>query len=67
MPLSERFEPFVHGPPFEARWGGQDCADLVGDCDGEIEAGDRIVMVDGEPAHVGCVDHSECPEQSTCA
>lgn len=64
----ERFErePFVHGPPFEAGWGGQDCAGDAPECSGEIEAGDRIVMVDGEPAHVDCVDHEECPENSTC-
>lgn len=62
-----RFEPFVHGPPIEAQWSGQDCAGDAGQCDGEIEAGDRIVMVDGEAAHVDCVDHSECPEHSSCA
>lgn len=65
--MSERFEPFVHGRPFTAGWGGQDCAGDEPGCDGEIEAGDRIVMmVDGEPAHVECVDHSDCPEHSTC-
>jgi hypothetical protein len=62
MPLSE----FVHGPPFEAAYGNQECAGDAPECDGEIEAGDRIVMLDGAPAHVECVDHEECPEQSTC-
>jgi hypothetical protein len=61
------WEDFVHGPPLDAQWGGQDCTGDAPDCGGEIEEGDRIVMTDDGPAHVGCVDHSECPGWSTCA
>lgn len=60
MPWSD--QEFVHGPPFAARYSGGECA-AEGD---EIEEGDRIVMIDGEAAHAECVDHGECPENSTC-
>lgn len=61
--MPDRFEPFVHGPPFEARYTGGECA-VGGD---DIDAGERIVMFEEGAAHVDCVDHSECPEHSSCA
>lgn len=57
---------FTHGPAITAQWGGQDCAGDDQQCDGEIEEGDRIVMTDDGAAHVDCVDHSDCPGNSTC-
>ena len=53
-------DPFVHSRPFPAGF-DSDCG--AGDA---IEAGEGIVMVDGEAWHLRCVDHDDCPEGSTC-
>jgi hypothetical protein len=52
---------YVHSRPFPARFDSE--CDEGGD---EIEAGDRVVMLDGQAAHVECVDHDDCPEGGEC-
>jgi hypothetical protein len=57
MPRQE----FVHSRPFNAGF-DSDC-EAGGD---SIEEGDRIVIADGEPSHVECFDHGDCPASGMC-
>lgn len=52
--------PFLHSPPFPARFAGE-CA--AGDV---IDEDEPIVMADGEPWHTGCFGHDDCPDNATC-
>ena len=53
--------PFQHAPAFPARYDGE-CAG----CGGDIEEGEQIIVTDDGAAHAACVDHTDCPEGSTC-
>jgi hypothetical protein len=52
---------FVHSRPFTAGFDSE-----CGEGGDEIEAGDRVVMLDGQASHVACVDHEDCPEGGEC-